>query len=304
MAVTNRPYGGEADYQRIRAFLIDAFWLEGFGTWWTVGDLDWWRFTQNDPEAFNAAHLWENASGEVVAFAGPKSDEAILIIHPAHRALDETLVDWAEAHRRANVTDETPPRIEIWSDDGDPLTRLLEDRDYQLTGEAMHYLRQKIEPPPAPVLPEGYTLRGLAGEEDLERRVAVHRDAFAPSRVTVAKHRAVMAAPTYRQDLDLVVEAPDGSFAAFTIVWHDPDNRTGLFEPVGTHSAHRRRGLGRAIMHEGLRRLADLGATTAFVGTNAANSASGALYASAGFRPFKTNRAWEKVLEQRRVGPE
>lgn len=130
----------------------------------------------------------------------------------------------------------------------------------------------------------------IAGEKEGERRVAVHRDAFAPSRMTIAKHRAVMVSPTYRRDLDLVVEAPEGSFAAFTIVWHDVINQIGLFEPVGTHSGHRRRGLGRAIMADGLRRLADLGATTAFVGTNAANPAA------AGFEPFTTNRAWEKEL--------
>lgn len=297
MAVTNRPYGGEADYQRIRSFLIDAFWLEGFGTWWTVGDLDWWRFTEDDPEAFSAGHLWEAESGQVVAFALPNSDEVTLITHPEHRALDETLVDWAEAHRRAKASDGPPVRIEIWSFDGDPLTWLLEHRGYQPAGDAIHYLRQEINPPPEPILPEGYTLRCLEGEGDIERRVAVHRDAFAPSRMTVAKHRAVMAAPTYRQDLDLVVEAPDGDFAAFTIVWHDPVNRIGLFEPLGTHSAHRRRGLGRAVIQEGLRRLAGLGATTAFIGTDAANPASAALYASAGFEPFKTNRAWAKVLQ-------
>lgn len=55
--------------------------------------------------------------------------------------------------------------------------------------------------------------------------VAVHRNAFAPSRMTVEKYRRIMNAPTYRPDLDLVVVAPDGTFAAFCIVWFDEVNR-------------------------------------------------------------------------------
>src|SRR5207248_840451 len=107
---------------------------------------------------------------------------------------------------------------------------------------------------PVPVPPPGYALRHVRGEADLERRVAVHRDAFAPSRMTVAKHRAVMGAPTYRPELDLVAVAPDGSFAAYCIAWFDAANRLGVFEPVGCHSAHRRLGLATAVMREGLRR--------------------------------------------------
>ena len=296
MAVTHRPYAGEEDYQRIRSLLIDAFSPEGFGTWCTAGDLDWRRFTEDDPAAFGATHLWEDGSDGVVAFAWPSGDEMTLVIHPAHRALDAMLVEWAESHRLApQPTGERPARLEIWAFDDDPLAEILEQRGYQRSGDSMIDLRRSIMAPVStPTLPAGYRVRHVAGEEDVERRVAVHRDAFAPSRMTVAKHRAVMASPSYRPGLDLVIEAPDGSFAAFAIVWHDPVNQMGVFEPVGCHSAHRRRGLGWAIMQEGLRRLAELGATTAFVGAEATNPASTALYASTGFEPFKTSHAWEK----------
>jgi ribosomal protein S18 acetylase RimI-like enzyme len=124
----------------------------------------------------------------------------------------------------------------------------------------------------------------------------VHRDAFAPSRMTAAKHRAVMAAPTYRQDLDLVVEAPDGSLAAFSIVWFDEVNGIGVFEPVGTHSAHRRLGLGAAVMREGMRRLQALGAHTAYVNTGGHTRAANALYEATGFELVDVNWMWKKAL--------
>lgn len=146
------------------------------------------------------------------------------------------------------------------------------------------------------VLPTGYKLRHVRGEEDIERRVAVHRDAVAPSRMTAAKHRAVMHSPTYRPDLDVIVEAPDRSFAAFCIVWFDDVNRIGVFEPVGTHSAHRRRGLGRAMMFEGMRRLRNLGAQTAHVNSWLAEGPAAALYDSVGLAVLDRNHEWRKVI--------
>ena len=132
-------------------------------------------------------------------------------------------------------------------------------------GAFVEYARDLDDEIPPDTLPDGYTLRHVQGEADLAPRVEVHRDAFAPSKMTVEKHRAVLASPTYRADLDLVVVAPDGSFAAYCLVWLDVANRHGLFEPVGCHAAHRQRGLAAAVVREGLRRLQALGATGATV---------------------------------------
>ncbi len=115
--------------------------------------------------------------------------------------------------------------------------------------------------------------------------------------MTVEKHLAVMASPTYRPELDLVVVAPDDSFAAFCIVWFDEVNHMGVFEPVGCHSAHRRRGLTRALMYEGMRRLRDLGATTAHVLAHGSADAAPGLYASAGFQVIDQCRAWQIMIE-------
>ena len=65
--------------------------------------------------------------------------------------------------------------------------------------------------------------------------------------------------------LDLVAMAPDRTFAACCLFWLDEENAVGQIEPVGTHPDYRRRGLGRALIEEGLRRLRALGATTAYV---------------------------------------
>lgn len=83
----------------------------------------------------------------------------------------------------------------------------------------------------------------------------------------------------------MVVEAADGTLAALTVTWHDHVNRTGLFEPVGTHLDHRRRGLGRVLLLFGMQRMASAGMEYAIVVNDGRNLASAALYRSIGFAP-------------------
>jgi len=75
-----------------------------------------------------------------------------------------------------------------------------------------------------------------------------------------------MQTPGYEVENELVVVAPDGRFAAFTVIWFDPISRSGLFEPVGCHGDFRRQGLSTAIMYEGMKRMKAAGMETASVG--------------------------------------
>lgn len=62
-----------------------------------------------------------------------------------------------------------------------------------------------------------------------------------------------------------MVEAPDGSFAAFCLIWLDEQNGVGELEPVGTDPRFRRLGLGTAVCSFALHRLREQGATAAIV---------------------------------------
>jgi ribosomal protein S18 acetylase RimI-like enzyme len=93
-----------------------------------------------------------------------------------------------------------------------------------------------------------------------------------------------MRSPAYVPDHDLVAFDPGGRVAAFCVIWADPDNRVGLFEPVGAHPDFQRRGLGKAVMAEGLRRMRKEGLLSAIVGAEYDNPAALGLYRSLGFR--------------------
>ena len=98
----------------------------------------------------------------------------------------------------------------------------------------------------------------------------------------------------YRADLDCVVRAPDGRFAAYCMCWLDAENRVGEFEPVGTRDEFRRRGYGRAVCTFALRRLYEEGARQAIV--YCVSEPACALYESLGFRRHATLRGFARRL--------
>ena len=106
----------------------------------------------------------------------------------------------------------------------------------------------------------------------------------------------VAEAPTYRQDLDLVVVSPEDEMAACMNLWYDEKNRCGLVEPLGTRAEHRRKGLGSAMYQEGMRRLRVLGAASVIVATSGTNPQAKALAESVGFREVARLYEWRKPL--------
>lgn len=226
MTIISRPYNGEDDYTRMQTLLTVGYALDGPAVYCTIGDLDWWRSTSDDPDAIAQAQLWLD-DRDVIGFVWPGKGQVNIITHPHHRAIEEQMLTWAEQRRPDTPPAEGQPlRLRVGSLTRDAARNaLLQRRGYQRTDDFFRCHSYLLDGPlPEPQLPPGYTLRHLQGEADLDQRVAVHRDAFAPSRMSVAKHQRAMSAPTYRQDLDLIVVAPDETFAAFSIVWFDPTN--------------------------------------------------------------------------------
>jgi ribosomal protein S18 acetylase RimI-like enzyme len=292
--ITSRQLRDEEDYQGVRALLQRVYAADGPPDYCTVGDLDWWRYTDEDPDAIRRARLWFDGNGVVVGFAWPSDDRLDHLSDPDHRDLEPEMVTWAEAQIRASGSHTT---MTAFAYDRDAARQeQLRALGFERAEEAFRYWHRSLEDLPLAAELGDYVLRNVRGEDDVPARVAAHRDAFSPSKMTEAKHRAVMTSPTYRSDLDLIVEAPDRSVAAYCIVWLDEANANGVFEPVGCHSAHRQRGLTKALMFEGMRRLLALGAKTACVVSHPSEIAANRLYASAGFTNIDMNRNWVKPL--------
>jgi mycothiol synthase len=165
--------------------------------------------------------------------------------------------------------------------------------------------RSLSEPIPEPQFPEGFALRQFPGEQEAAAWVEMFNQSFIDHwnhhDLTVDKFKHKLAKPDYRNDLDLIAVAGDGTFVAFCYchISQEENDRTGRNEGwiayLGTRRGFRKIGLGRAMLLAGLHRLKAAGVATAILGVDAENS-SGALrlYESAGFHNIRDSISYVK----------
>ena len=252
---------------------------------WHVGDVTWGLRQHEGREDEWKIRIWKDGD-RTVAWSWLKLD------HPG------ALLDFDVRRDRLDLLDEIlaepDARTTVAFEDDDEVRAALlrngftEDTGADVTrqGSVLHFLARDLrEAPELPPLPDGFRYRTVE-PDDLAERVAIHRDVWAPSRVTETSFANVQASWPYRASLDCVVEAPDGRFAAYCLIWPDDENRVGELEPVGVRDEFRRRGLGAAVCTFALRRLHEEAGRQAIV--YCVTDAACGLYESIGFRRHAT----------------
>jgi GNAT superfamily N-acetyltransferase len=243
--------------------------------------------------------LWE-AAGKIVAVLTPESiGEAFFQIRPScHSA--ELLCEMLEVaeQKLADTKEDGKKELIAWVNAEDAVHKeILAQRGYVRSKFFAEHMRRRpfSKPIPDSVLPAGYTVRALGEENELPARSWLSWKVFHPEEPD-EKYEGwtwyynIQRVPIYRRDLDIVAVAADGELAAFCTVWFDDITRRAVFEPVGTHPNHQKRGLGKAVMSEGLRRAQRLGATLATVSSYSAGAH--ALYDSMGFTDVDILEPW------------
>jgi len=161
---------------------------------------------------------------------------------------------------------------------------------------------------PELVLPDGFRIRPLAGESEIEAYMAMHRVAFGSANMTAEWRHSTLRRPQYVPDLDLVIVAPDGALAAFCVSWITPPlaalvrGRVAQVEPLGVVAEYQRTGLARALLLEAMRRAKAMGAQRMDVDAESYNETSRRAYASVGFQPASRPRSSSVVLRGSRKG--
>ncbi len=314
MNLKKRNYQNSEDYWCIREFLRRVMLLNGrreLG--WHVARWDyWWWFANADLEKIpleDHVFLWETDTGQIVAVLNPEGHgQVYLQVDPTFCSpeLDEEMITIAE-ERLAVTAEDGRKCLQIFVDSQDlPRHTILSRHGFRRVErpeeqETQH--RRSLEAPLPPVPPTpGYTIRSLGGGLELLERCYASGLGFHDDDIHVARdnrdhpnwYNHIQTAPLYRRDLDLVAVAADGSIASFCTVWFDDVTRTAYFEPIATVPAHQRRGLGKAVIFEGLHRLQRMGCQVAFIGGYSA--AANALYFSVMGPEYDISEPWEKIM--------
>ncbi|MCB0072470.1 MAG: GNAT family N-acetyltransferase [Caldilineaceae bacterium] len=285
-SVHMRGYAGEEDYWRIRAFLRDLFLLNNRREiCWHVVRWDYWRWpgveSWGDGPLDGRVFIWKDEDGRIAAVLNPEGHgQAFLQVHPGRHTPSLATDMLAVAEEALAVVDgQGRRRLTVWADAGDTLLQaLLARRGYAVSAGTEHRHRRDLtRPVETAALPDGFTVRPLGDVDELPARAWYSWKAFNPAtpEEEYAKlgwewYLDIQRCPLYRRDLDLVVVAPNGELASFCGVWFDDTTRSAVIEPVGTYGPYQRRGLARAVILEGMRRVQRLGATVIFVSGHSA----------------------------------
>ncbi len=308
------PFRDE-DFDAVRTLLVETACITPPGFNWEVRRLDGSRFHGDPPvledDFLDGSAIWRTSSGRVVAAIHPEdAGEVFIQIHPDFRGLEPVMIGHAKRHLAIPVKD-SPVEGSPGGGSASQKRRALfmEAYDYDVLRqghlEEAGFVRQDyriaqrnlriglgVFNAPRPV--DGYVIRTVDPHDtaDCDRIASLLNAAFNRDFHQGIDYRNfALNAPSYRRDLDLVAVSGDGSFAAYVGIPYDPANRLGIFEPVCTNPQHRRRGLARMLMLEGLHRLAALGARSVMAGTGNAPAAN-ALYESIAFTETYLGSVW------------
>ncbi len=290
MTITMRPWRDEADL----SLLIDLLCGVSPASRHLV-DIPW-RLSSPALQDERNARVWIDTDGMMVGFAVWQIYWAALdyFVRPgSHQHTVETgIFRWAMVRFRELDMERGRP-LPYWvefRDDDSKRQRVVKahgfllDEDYQYI-QMMHPL---IDPLPQPMLLDGFMIRPIAGECEINSYVELHRAAFESTSMTYDWRLRTLRMPQYLPELDIVAVAPDGSLAGFCVGWLNSERHIGQVEPLGVHPRFHHMGLGRALLLEALRRFKAHGTNNVLVETDNDRDVARNAYESVGFQPIHT----------------
>lgn len=308
MKLIRRLCTTEDDFWRIRNFLREVFLLnDRLEHSWNVARLDYWRWhlilTCHETAPFEEVTVaWETGDGQLAAVLHPIThDEVRLHVHPRFRTveLEEEAFAYAEEHY-SDITEKGNWILYVPVLSEDTLRQeVLTRRGYtRRPGWGHHYHRDLDAPLPEAPVPTGYEIRSMGEQDEHASRSWCSWRAFHSDEPDenydgdFSWFRNLQSAPLYRRDLDIVAATTGGEIAAFCTIFYDDTTRSAVTVVVGTSAEHWRRGLGKAVMAEGMCRLKQLGCTRVF-STAHNDEAADALYRSM-MLEMKVTDTWVK----------
>ncbi|MFP3952430.1 MAG: GNAT family N-acetyltransferase [Candidatus Bathyarchaeia archaeon] len=293
MTLVSRGYSDDHDHLRVMEFLRETFA--------DTGSLENWlppRFENNSRDMDQGIRMWE-FDDKIIGLAVPEKSYVYFIqLHPDHNALYGEIVEWIEVYCKSNKGEKKEVKLSIIELDRS------QDREQALLAHSftkdrtygIFRLRDVEAPISAYELPEGFSVRS-ATPEDFDEIAVCIRQVFGHGEwFTEEILEETARASFYHQDLDLVVVDEGGKIVSFCTFRFDPPSGITELEPMGTIEEYRCRGIGRALLCEGFRRLRSYNPSLLYIGGAADTPAANRLYYVTGFTEKIDLYRWEKLI--------
>lgn len=265
----------------VTALLQRARLVHPTAGFWEASDVQWWwrrpRASDDVP-----VPVWYDDAGPVGAVLltewGPHWQADALVV-PGAIELD---VVWDEL---LVVIEGIDAPIEVLANDGDDaLVALLRRDGFAATETSGTTWMEAADRPAVDPVPAGYRIVDRAAAPDGPHPMQARNGEHVETRLRQCT--------LYDPALDLSVRTDDGASAGYALFWLDPVTQVGQLEPMRVEDEHQRRGLARALLTEGLDRLARRGAERLKVGFD--GEAGQALYLGAGFVLTSTDTSYRR----------
>lgn len=294
-----RPYS-PADLPRILAFVRAVRPPERISDYPSLTDL---QENLSLPEIQQNTRLWFADDDSLLAYAWVDDyDNLICEFAPgSQQDLGAQVVEWAEAVIRARGGDGLDSACV--DSNRERQAFLFAHGFTRQTEESWHYACPLDVPIPAPQLPPGFSIRPITGEDEAPAVAEMHRAAFGTDYMTTEMRLAMMRTDSYDPAMDIVVVAPDGRLAGYTVAFiNAAENELtgqlcGYTDPVAVHPGFQRMGLARALLLAGMSQLKERGMTVAKLGTSADNLSMQKAAEAAGFRVESKTLWYHKSIE-------
>ncbi len=302
MTIKVRSYS-KSDFKLVSDFLVETYQPGGKYLNWLQPRWEYMNYHPIlDEENLNKIGIWED-DGKIVGIVNYEHylGNTYYSINPQYSHLKREMIAYGEKHLLGDSLNPDKKYIALYIKDFDhEMEEIAKEKGYEKNDGDLEYctITQLIIPKPFPEikLPEGFKLKSLAEDNNLDKISRVLWRGFEhegePPEEEIEGIKLMQSAPNFRKDITIVVEAPDGNFAAFCGMWYDATNKIAFVEPVATDPDYRRMGLGKAAVMEGIRRCGELGATVAYV------ESALPIYLSIGFKKACGYYPWVKHFDK------
>lgn len=257
---------GITDYEAVCDFLIEINENGHRHINWNWARFEWmYEHPEFDKSLQNAIGLWEN-DGKIVALATYDMyfGEGFVATLPEYDFLFEEALEYAYQ----NLKDENGFGLALGEDDALGI-KAVEDLGYEKADQRESMMAFDLNKPMEVSLPEGYAIDEPDFDENYDEVSFTiyqgfgHGDDFEEFRKDQGPrmNKRVHLNPK----LSLAVRDFEGKMVAYCCLWYSPKTDYAYLEPLCVIPSVRGKGIAKALVYEGLRRVKDMGAKKVYV---------------------------------------